>query len=201
MSNIKVPLSQATNNQLRHYAGVILGIDGIKAGQSDKFLIGKIEAAAPGIAEIEVPENLPNGDITSKAPEIVAAGATGDVETAPDVALSPRDAAHYRFDPVVTVQLGQPYDGSRIKEVMLSVGGQTITIQRGKQVKIPYRFYLSLDQAKEQFYQDTDEIHPQSGMPIKELVERHTIPFQLHGDLPSAAEIAEFHRRTDNVSL
>ena len=199
MSNmITVPLNEASNIQLRWYASTALNIDGIKSGQQNGVLIGKIKAVAPDLEQIAVPEFLEADPTTG----VIQVGAP----TPPDApaiisTLHPRQAAHYRFDPKVKVFVGEAYDGTRVKEVQLSVCGDTLTIKRGSTVEIPYRFYLALQQSIERFFRDTDEMNPLTGMPIKEIVERPTVAHSLAGPLPSAEEIAEFHKRTDAVSL
>lgn len=197
MSKIKVSLDAANNHQLRHFAGVVLGIDGIKNGQSDSFLIGKIKAALPDATDIEVPEHIEGGPMP--AAPIVAGASVAEGEVV--AAMAPRQAAHYRFDPKVKIYIGQPYDGSRMKHIQLSVGGDTLTMERGKEHVIPYRFYLALEQAQEQLFQDTDVDDQRTGMPVKELISRPTVPHTVTGPMPSPEEIAAFHKRTDNVSL
>lgn len=198
MSNIKVALEAATNLQLRWYAGTALGIDGIKSGQQNTVLISKIKAAAPDTVKIEVPEHL-EADPTTGVVQVGAPTPENPEEAMVD--MHPRAQAHYRFDPKVKVAIGEAYSPTKVKDVQLTVCGDTITVQRGHTVDMPYRFYLALAASKETLYRDTDEINPQTGIPYKEAYERPTINHSLAGPLPSAEEIADFHRRTDDVSL
>lgn len=198
MITIKVALEAASNLQLRWFASVALNIEGIKSGQQNAVLISKIKAAAPDTVEIEVPEHLEADPTTG----VIQVGAPTPEKPHEAMAeLHPRAQAHYRFDPKVKVHIGEAYTETKVKEIQLSVCGDTITIQRGQTVDMPYRFYLALAASKETLYRDTDEINPLTGMAFKESYERPTIPHSLVGPLPSAEEIADFHRRTDNVSL
>lgn len=191
-------IEEATNIELRYFAGVILGIDGIKSGQQNSVLIGKIKAAAPDITEIDVPDNLAADPTTG----VVSVGAPTPEKPQEAMAdLHPRAQAHYRFDPKVRVSIGESYTETKVRDVQLSVCGDTLTVQRGTTVEMPYRFYLALAGSKETLFRDTDEINPVTNLPIKEAYERPTINHSLAGPLPSAEEIADFHRRTDDVSL
>lgn len=204
MATKRIPLSEASPAQLRHQASVIMGIDGINPHQSSSTLIGKILSVDSTITEIEVEaqdeaqaQPQPAQPASAPSPSNPPAAAPRNAE--PE--LSPRQLAHHRFDPTVRVFIGEPYDGSRVKDVILSVNGVSLTLRRGMEHDIPYRFYLSLAGAKETFMVDTDELHPQTGLPIKEPRERPTISHSLVGPLPSPEQIAEFMRRTEDVSM
>lgn len=199
MSNmIKVALDQASNVQLRWFAATALNIDGIKSGQQDSFLIGKIKGVDPDVTEIEVPDNL---EIDPQTGAISVGVPTPEKPQESMADLHPRARAHYKFDPKVKVHIGEAYTETKVKDVMLSVCGDTITVRRGTTVDLPYRFYLSLKQSVEHFFRDTDEVHPITQLPIKERIERPTIAHSVVGPLPSPEEIADFHARTDNLSL
>ena len=186
---MKIALNDATNPQLLHFAGVVLGIDGINRGQNNKTLIGKILAVDPTITEIEVPD-----DLTTPTPVEQVAPPQGIV---PAQKVAPRKRSnHYRDDPKVTLSIAQG-SGTGVKDVQLDVNGDVVTVRRGATVDVPYRHYLALLEAKTARMVETGETNPQTGMPILEPVDEPTYPFSVVR-MPSDEEIADFHARTDD---
>ena len=104
------------------------------------------------------------------------------------------------YDPKAEITIAQTSDKTRSRDVQVAVNGDVIIVQRGKRVAIPYRFYLALDNAIEKIARDTDEINPQSQMPVKEWVDQPSYSYTTHR-LPSDEEIAAWHKRTDNNEL
>lgn len=188
---MKIPLDQASYQQLLNYAQLSLGLE-VKNGTHTAKLLAAIEAAKPGITEI---------DLVADAAEILLQPPFVAVDTAAGSAEIPvgKDGAHYRYDPKVTVNINESETAKN--DVILSVNGDSITVKRGVDVAIPYRFYLAMKQAEETIYRDTDELDRRTGLPIKEAVVRPATPFNTVGQFPSASEIAAFHQRTSEYSL
>lgn len=199
MATKRIPLTEADAKQLRHHASVVMGIDGISQHHTAAVIIGKINAVDPNLTEIDV--EIVQETVTIPTAQQPPAAASAPEPTEQELAMTDRQLAHHKYDPKVRVYIGEPYDQSRFKDVVLSVNGASITLRRGMEHEIPYRFYLSLAGAKETFMVDTDELHPATGLPIKEPRERPTIAHSLAGPLPSPEQIAEFMQRTAHVSM
>lgn len=194
MSTIKVKLDDASNAQLRYYCEGVLNLDGIKKGQQDSFLIAKIRAVhGDDCTEIELPEAAQHMTGPSNAAVDIAPRGEGDIPSGPE-------GQHYRYDPKVELTIAPTNDKTRAREVQVAVNGDAFIMQRGKKILVPYRVYLALDAAIEKVTRDTDEINPQSQMPVKEWVDQPSYPFTVH-KLPSDDEIAAWHKRTDNYEL
>lgn len=201
MSDVKkVPIAEATYVQLKDFATLSLGLE-VKNGLHKQHVIALIEQVQPGITEI---------DLVDDASAVQARGAEPGQTVTPNapVTASPADSeipegragGHFRYDPKVGIRIEAGRANGR-KDVQLSVNGATITVLRGVDVEIPYRFYQALMQARETVFEETGETDPATGQPIRAEVERHTIPFSLTGVMPSAEEIKAFHARTDALSL
>ena len=191
---IKVKLEDATNAQLRYYCEAIINLDGIKAGQSNSHLIAKVRAAQGEETEvIELPPESVHFAPARQAAVDIAPTPEGDIPSGPA-------GQHYRYDPKAEITIAQTSDKTRSRDVQVAVNGDVIIVQRGKRVAIPYRFYLALDNAIEKIARDTDEINPQSQMPVKEWVDQPSYSYTTHR-LPSDEEIAAWHKRTDNNEL
>lgn len=193
MAMIKIPIEEANAAQLRYYAETVLGLDGVKPGQSAGHLIGKIQAASPDITQVEVPETM------IEAPEAIQPGKPAAPASA-SPAPSGREGGHFRYDPKVTLQVQSTNDGSRPKRVFVACNGDVIEIKRGVDVTIPYRFFLALENAVELRPRESDEINPNTGMPVIEMVEQPSYPYSVKA-MPSAEEIAAWHARTKDMAL
>ncbi|OHC95555.1 MAG: hypothetical protein A2792_03430 [Sphingomonadales bacterium RIFCSPHIGHO2_01_FULL_65_20] len=191
----KVSIADASPAQLRWYASAVLGLDDIKKGTSAANIIGKIHAVSPNLAEIEVPEDLvedaPAAPVTPKG-----------VKLADSDAKIPagRPGQHFRFDPKVTLEVMRTNDKRRAKRVFVTCNGDTIEIQRGVPVQIPYRFYLVMLDAVEKVSIELDEINPVTGLPLREWVEQQSYDFNVKA-MPSQEEIDAWFARTKDATL
>lgn len=192
---IKVQLDDASHPQLRYYCEAILNLDGIKpVGQSSSYYIARIRAVlGDEINEIE----LPADSVNFAAPKPAAI----DIAPTPEGAIPSGVAGqHYMYDPKVELTIAPTNDRTRSRDVQVAVNGDAFIMQRGKRIAVPYRVYLALKDAIETVSRDTDEINPQSQMPVKEWVEQPSYSFT-ENKLPTDEQIAEWHRRTDNFEL
>lgn len=198
---VKVPLDQATRPQLFHYIRSVLNLD-IGEGANNAQIKAKILQAQPGATEILVPQEMATAP-TQSEPKILQGGGTIDAATiAANTASVPASqmTSHPRHDPKVELVVMPSADPTRPKDVQVAVQGETILIKRGERVKIPYRYYIALEQAVETVPRDTDTINPTTGLPFKEWVEQHSYPFQVYA-MPSAEEIAAWEARLGAVAL
>ncbi|WP_017182280.1 hypothetical protein [Sphingobium xenophagum] len=187
---VSIPLDQARNKALFHYAAVVLGLE-VSSGANDTTLRSKILAAAPDTTEIKVPANV--------------AGPAAPATVAPIAAVENADkprklTSHFRDDPRVELTVMGSADKTRAKDVQIAVNGDVVIIQRGKTVDIPYRHFLALRDAVETIGRETDEINPVTGLPIIEWVDQPSYPFSV-SKMPSEAEIAAYHARCDDAAI
>lgn len=184
---VKIPINEASNKQLLFYAQRVLGLD-VNKGANNSTIIAKIESAQPGTTEIDVEETA---DMQTNA-------SSGDTLTpaAADVPEDTHQAAHFRHDPKVTVRISPTSDKTRAKDVQIAVNGDVVIVKRGAEVPIPYRHYLALRDAVEKVGRETDEINPKTHMPIIEWVDLPSYEYSVLR-MPTDAEIADFHKRTD----
>lgn len=187
----KIPLDDANRDQLFHFARAMLNLD-VNDKCNNATLRAKILAASPGTTHIFVPHTM--ATVIEQAP---AAAAAAQVEAK---ASTGKLSTHFRDDPKVRLMVQETTELTRAKDVQVAVQGDVIIIRRGTEVDIPYRFYLALKDAVEQVARDTDEINPQTGLPIKEWVERHSYPFSVFS-MPSQTEIDAWNKRMSNMAL
>lgn len=193
----KVSIADASAAQLRWYANTVLGLDEIKKGTSAANIIGKIHAVSPNLAEIEVPEDLAED---APAQAVSPKGVTmADVKSASDIPAG-RPGQHFRFDPKVTLEVNRTNDKRRAKRVFVTCNGDTIEIQRGVPVQIPYRFYLVMLDAVEKVSIELDEINPVTGLPLRQWVEQQSYDFNVKA-MPSQEEIDAWYARTKDAQL
>lgn len=193
MTNVKIKFEDATNAQLLYYAESVLGLDGVKKGQQNQFLIGKILSVKPDAEDIEVPPEM------ADAKEALNPEAVVQAQTQKGVPLplpNPGGPLHFMNDPRVVIKVLNSNDGTKPADCFINVNGDVIRIKRGHQVAIPYRHYLALENAKENVARETGEINAQTGMPIMDWSEQPSYPFSVL-EMPSEDEIAEWHARTD----
>lgn len=186
MSQIKIPIAEATNAQLLYYAQSILNID-VKAGANTATLVAKIEQAQPDITEISVRAE------DSAKPVAVAIAPESEAAPAPAIPTG-IEGNHWKFDPVVRLKILPASDNFRSREVPIPVGGDLFLAKRNVEIDLPYRFYEALDHAIEMVANDTDEIHPDTQLPIKEYVDQHSYPFFVISE-PSPADLAAWRAR------
>lgn len=191
----KISIADATAAQLRWYATAVVGLEDIKKGTSANHIIGKIHAVKPNLADIEVPDDLaedvPVQAVTPKGVKLADSNAKIPVG---------RPGQHFRFDPKVTLVVNRTNDKKRAKRVFVTCNGDTIEIQRGEPVQIPYRFYLVMLDAKEKVSVELDEINPVTGLPLREWVEQQSYDFNVKA-MPSQEEIDAWFARTKDATL
>lgn len=185
---VNIPLEEATQKQLLFYANSILNLEVGNAANS-ATLRAKILQAQPDCAQIQAKAD----DQTKKAAAPVPTVSSPKVETK-------KLTAHFQDDPKVKIKIFTDGTGLRPKDVHVGVQGDVIIIQREKEVSIPYRHYLALNDAIEDVARDTDEINPNTGLPIKEWVSQHSYPFQVLA-MPSPEAITAWEKRTGSKAL
>lgn len=193
MSNIvDVAIASASHAQLYYFASTVLGLD-VGPQTNNHNLRAKIEQAKPGCVTIQAPPE----EAGPTAVEVHSAAA--DSLDPPEAPAGPM-GMHHRYDPQVELTVMSTADPLRAKIVTLISQGQSIMMKRGVPLRIPYRFYLCLRDAVEKVARDTDEIHPQTGLPIREFVDQHSYPYQVLR-MPSDQAIAAWHERIDGISF
>lgn len=175
---IKVPLEEASNEQLRWYAGTKLGIEDIRKGQQNAFLIGKIMAIDPDCKEIDIPDDLAKDPAAVQTPAAVPARSKDASE----------NKKHFQNDPRVTVNVMRTSDPTKAKRVFVNVQGDVIEIQRGEDVAIPLRHFFALENAREKVGRDSGEVDPASGMAIMVFEDQDSYPFSVK-KMPPQEEI------------
>ena len=183
----KVPLDSASRDQLFFFARSILNLE-VGDGANNATLRAKITQAQPSLTEITVEDSAPT----------VVSDAEGAAE--PSVTNTAKLTTHFRDDPKVRLTIMPTTESTRAKEVQIACQGETIIARRGQELSIPYRHYLVLKDAIERVARDTDELNPQTGLPIKEWVDQQSYPYQVHA-MPSPEEIAAWDKRLSSVEL
>lgn len=180
----KIPLENASPTQLRHHAGVVMGLD-VSPNNNSAQLIAKIRAADPALAEIEVTEDEP-AKIENRPAPATPAAADGEAVL----------GTSYHHDPKVTLSIPSTNDKGGDRDVQVAVNGDTILIRRNVPVPVPFRFYEALRMAKENQMSQTQA---RPGEPAR-IIEREVMayPFQVE-EMPPAHEVAAYRKRTDNV--
>lgn len=201
MSNITVSIDNASYQQLAHFI-TSQNLD-IPRGSNAVGLRARIRQGFPDLTEITVPDDLSaRAEGTAAKPKNTVLAPAADVGEGPSRPSFPsgRAAQHFRYDPKVRLEVLPSSDPTRAKDVQVAVQGDVILIRRGREVEVPYRFYLALNEAVEQVARDTDQEHPESGLPIKEWVEQKSYPFSIIS-MPSNAEIDAWHERMAKLEL
>ncbi len=191
MSFKTIPLEEASREQLFHFARNVLNIE-VGDGANNATIKSKIVQAKPDCTEIMVPADA--------APATASPAPGAGVVAQPAAKQSGSLTTHFRDDPKVRLQIMRTTEANRAKDVQVAVQGDVFLIRRGETVSVPYRVYLALNDAIEQVARDTDEINPATGLPIKEWVEQHSYPFQVHA-MPSSEEIAAWEQRVSGLQL
>lgn len=205
----RVKIDEAEFETLKYFATVILGIE-IKDGTNGAQIRAKIRAAMPNADTIPLPPPPPE-PIVQPSPiaqqdklnhPIVQQALANPV---PDENPLARPAAvslpasaelqHASRDPKVGIRFHKTDDKRRSRDVTIGVNGDIYRCQRGVDVKIPYRVYLAVLDAKEHIAVDSDEINPATGEPLKVWEEVYSYPFTIHS-MPSDDEINDWLART-----
>jgi hypothetical protein len=191
MSELKtISLAEANNKQLMYHAATVLGLDGIRKGQSDAFLRGKIESASPGTSTIQFDPAVTGDDADPTVPV--------QAEPLPDNA-TPRQMAHYRFDPKVELVISKAPD-TKFHDLHLSVNGETMTVQRGERILLPWRFFLSLRDSRVTKMVETGETNPMTGLAVLEPQDQPSYQYSVY-QMPTQDEIDDWHERTKDVAF
>lgn len=178
---VNTPLAQASDEEIRDFCEV-MQLDVSKA-KSRAGLLGVLGSAwdkdyipTTAVQAIQADEEL---EAKAQQTDAVVPVATQRVSGGPGA-----------NDPIVVLKIQKTSLPGGRDPVPVSVNGVAKVIQRELVAQVPYRFYLALQDAlREEVTQDfetgdlrTDEVT--------------NYPMQVMA-MPSAEEIAEFHRRTD----
>ena len=143
MKQKTVPWDEATLDELKMFAAQVLGMS-VHPNIGEDKLRGKIRMAYPGESiTIMVLE-----DEDDKAADAPVAPSEGDGK-----ALRGASAAG---DPMVTITIAETDSAGGKRPVFVGVNGVGMLIPRGKQVDIPYRFYLALTNAIKTTYEQDE---------------------------------------------
>lgn len=199
----RVKIDEADFSVLKHFATVILGLE-IKEGTNASQIRAKIRTAMPSTDTIPLPPPPPEPIVqpaTISHPLVQAALANPVEDENPLVrpaAVSlpaSTELMHASKDPKVGLRFHKTDDKRRSRDVTIGVNGDIYRCQRGVDVKVPYRVYLAVLDAKEHVAVDSDQINPVTGEPLKVWEEVYSYPFTVNS-MPSDAEIAAWHERT-----
>ncbi|MBF5091918.1 hypothetical protein F1640_18355 [Novosphingobium sp. NBM11] len=199
----RVKIDDAEFETLKHFATVILGIE-IKDGTNGAQIRAKIRAAMPNADTIPLPPPPPEPIVPPVAltnpivQQALANPVKDENPLARPAAVSlPASAElqHASRDPKVGIRFHKTDDKRRSRDVTIGVNGDIYRCQRGVDVKIPYRVYLAVLDAKEHIAVDSDEINPATGEPFKVWEEVYSYPFTVNS-MPSDAEINDWLART-----
>lgn len=202
----KIPIEQASLNQLRFHAETVLGLEPIPAvGTSKATVIAKIQAAVPGTTEISLadePDSLAQTTAELNTAQRDADAAQAKVEAIAAQAdkyagMSPKQAAQHHNDPIIEVMIPQSPEPGGDRDVPVAVNGMQWTIKRDTWVKVPYRVFEALLHAKETRYEHTnDEIGRM------QVTERDVPSYAFSSrNGPTDEEIAAWRERTAAVEL
>jgi hypothetical protein len=149
MATRRIPLNDATHDQLLQYGQTVLGLPFAPVWKIET-MIAKILEARPGLDFIEIEmDDAPAAQANPSAP--------------PDIPAELKAAAVPSGDDWVTIRLGADpgKGGDRDKDV--GVNGQIMMIPRGKDVAIPRSYYMALLNTEQLIY-ETDKngnlLHP-----------------------------------------
>lgn len=190
----RIPLEDADLATLKHFAGVMLGLE-IERTCNRAGVIAKIKTALPTCTDIPP---IPAAPPMTPAPATTPATASDlPVERPSTLERAPSQGLlHPSRDPKVLIEIAQTSDTRRQRDVPVHVNGDVWMIQRGVQVEVPYRVYLALLNGIEKQAVETTEKNPVTGDYLKEWRSVHSYPFMVHR-MPSAEEIAAWHAETD----
>lgn len=201
----KIPINEASAKQLRYHAEVILGIESIAHSANRGMIQAKIEAAAPGTAEIQIEDEIDSPAQTEAEANSAVAAIEAEAEKAAAVGerasavhgLSARQAAQHHHDPKIEINIPQTAEAGGKDDVPVSVNGIQWTIQRDKWVTVPYRVFEALNHALQTLYE-----HSNDDLGRMKVDERsvYSYPFQTRNE-PSEAEVAAWRKRTELVEL
>tara|TARA_Y100000310_G_scaffold54257_1_gene49753 strand:- start:20 stop:541 length:522 start_codon:yes stop_codon:yes gene_type:complete len=129
-----IPITKATDAQLRYYATTILGLDIHPMVSKRETILSKISAASDA-AEITVPDE--------DLPDAPPARATQEQPT--------EIPAHDKPPVIVKIAITEAVDGE--EAVPVSINGKAMLVPRGMWCEIPYPYYEGLRHAVEDRYE------------------------------------------------
>lgn len=183
----KIPISKATNAQLRQFATRSLQLE-LPPIANDKQILAKMQAAAYDKDFI----TLSDDDAPAPSPEADEAQQQ-QVQEAKPIARRVQGGRGEK-DPKVEITIGfGSLPGGR-DPVPVSVNGRAVVIQRGMRVAIPYRYFLALNLAK-----NADASQPDLSKAIN-YAEVSNYPITVHQEtFPTQAEIDDWMERTKDI--
>lgn len=153
MSNTKtIPLSEATRDQLLHFAEVHLGINlgPNKQNVKPETLMSKIRQA--GHEEVVVA--VANADADQVAEEMAQVDQRAMQRTESKRAIG---GASSKGDPVIKILIPEEDKRGGDRPVPVTVNGTTILLPRARPIDVAYRYYLALENAKQTLFDQNPE--------------------------------------------
>jgi len=128
---VKIPIADASDDQLREFASLVLALDATKLGDRGAML-GLIQAAWPQ-------------EYITRQVQVDEQGNVQDQNVVQEILPQQRLRGSIDEDePRVTVRIMQTEMPGGRDPVPLGVNGVTVVAQRNMDVSMPYRFYLAL---------------------------------------------------------
>lgn len=180
MSIDKLPIEEASDAQLRSFASDFLQLDLSKSCDTRAKLLAEIGKAwkQPFINVAVSDSPLQNDQAEAAKPQSKHIGIL----------------AKYKHDPLVELEIQSTSYPGGDQPAPVNVNGGNLLIPREVRVTIPYRFYLALKGSHEVGTtqdKDTFEFHHRKFTNYPMTVFK----------VPSEAEIAEWHKKTDHLRL
>mgnify|MGYP001220154206 CR=1 FL=1 len=176
MTEKTVKIEEASIQQLRDYAGTVLGLD-IPRTANAETIRAKIRAATD-VEEITVTEATPvDHSGTPPARPKGYHGLLGDSS---------------KGDPLVELVISEQSGPGGKRDVFLSVNGRGMLVPRNKQVTIPYRYYEVLKNARQTLHEQNDD---------GSISSREVLSYQFQTiRMPSQEEIDAWMARTSKIA-
>jgi hypothetical protein len=187
MSTKKIPLDQATKDDLRLFAEAVLGLQ-VHPNSGYATIRAKI-------AEVHTDDFilLPEDDSTQEI-ERAAALIAEQREAKKDVQRAAgKVGTSSKGDPMVRMSIAQAEGQGGERPVPVTVNGVTMLIPRGEPVSVPYRYYLALTLAVRTIYEQHRD--RQTGELITTKKDVPAYPYNVMS-MPSAEEIAAWEDAT-----
>lgn len=152
---VKIPQADASTEQLRIYAGTILGIP-LHLSDTRDILVAKILVVDDsGMIPVEVDDDPPQ---TLGARKLEIGGKKPNPYAAPPItdARSRASGLAYNTDPHVVLVIAKEEKEGGDEPVPVSHNGAAMWIPRGQLVEVPYRYYDTLMKAVKMIYTQID---------------------------------------------
>lgn len=190
MSIKNIPLTEATDEQKRQFVTHFLNLE-VAADASPNQIEALIQQAQPGTTMIFFEE----ADEVAPAPAV--APPSEDAPLPPEL-LKPEEVAARgqgtlgKGDPrwLIEIPIVESDDGTGSRDVEVGVNGRAWQMKRGVPLSVPHRVVVALDLAVADIVRDNMETGDRMVHQAKRF------PYQVH-ERPTAAEIADWHTRTD----